>query len=247
MQNEREFNKKSQAKGNIWIYTLITIINLTIDIQVARLEAERDRLQAQLRLVEQRESTLADEAAKKKHQDNEKRNRMSVGSDINPISIDPVVNKKPKNNDNPFTSQNDKDDDVTEEDIDEEYSEHFSDASDKFDKKLISDLEESKKTERPPINKSAGQNLIQKYGDHNFDDTINDSGTLDWNLSQTATLQESIPFPKGGNLAKSTSKHQNKDQDRAAKIERLTKGKDPFSSYVRELPDDEDEIPDSYV
>ena len=40
---------------------------------------------------------------------------MSVGSDINPISIDPVVNKKPKNNDNPFTSQNDKDEDVTEE------------------------------------------------------------------------------------------------------------------------------------
>ena len=132
-----------------------------------------------------------------------------------------------------------------EEDIEEDiYSESFDEESKKSDKRDVSDLEESKVTDRPPKGKTLGQKLINRFANNDFDDEIDGSATLDFNLTKTGSIQDSLPYPIGGGPYAKGKISKEAYAERAAKIEKLTKRKDPFSSYVREQNENEDEIPE---
>lgn len=184
---------------------------------------------------------------KKVEQDrNQQKQKLSVNENVSPMRIDPSPKKEQPKPGKGFYSiilaskvskAVIKDDNEIEEDI---YSESFERESGKSDKRDGSDLEESKMSEKPPKAKTTlGQKLISRFG-NDYGDEIDDSATLDFNLTKTGSIQDSLPmFPI--NLANKTKKPES-DKDRLDKIQRLTQGKDPFSSYVREFPDDEDYI-----
>jgi hypothetical protein len=210
-------------------------------------EIESRKLELDRRQKEIEDQKLRDKEFQQKLKDDKqiKQKRLSVGSNINPVSIAPSPEKK--KSELKFLNLAEKKiekPDQSGEDIEEDiYSESFEDDSKKSDKKDISELEESKVTDRPPKGKpSIGQRLINKYG-NDLDEEIDGSATLDFNLTKTESMLDSLPLPlttsgKGrGKLSKETK------AEREAKIARLTKSKDPFSSYVREQPEeDEDEI-----
>lgn len=55
-------------------------------------------------------------------------------------------------------------------------------------------------------------------------------------------MQDSIPFPINPGGKGTRGRTTETALERAKKIEKLTRGKDPFSSYVPEHPEDEDVI-----
>ncbi|CAI2362432.1 unnamed protein product [Moneuplotes crassus] len=177
-----------------------------------------------------------------------KKNTLSVGNNLATMSIEPAVAQKqpekpqPKVANNispirkPAVTKKDDDTDDIDEDIDEAYSDSFLQESD-------TDKEEAKEhpTKLPDSkpSKPSGTNFLNKFGG-NIED-IDESGTIDFNLTETGSMADSLIMPLGGKSVKGHISESAKD--RAAKIERLTKGKDPFSNYVPEQPEeDEDEI-----
>ena len=120
--------------------------------------------------------------------------------------------------------------------------------SDTQNKKESENLEESKISTTKFLKKNKGgkafgMNIKDKF--RNDYEDIEESATIDFNLTETGSMADSLVMPLGGISVK---KHISESaKERQAKIDRLIKGKDPFSSYVPEHPEeDEDEISEEF-